>query len=192
MTVHGKDPLEIRPDEPLAVEFTSSWRYESGVLVDEVNTPQGLTRWITAYRSRLAMSGGERIDIGIADIATALTTRNAVRDLLDSIVDNTPPPEASLGLVMRRARAIQEAELAWPASGPHLVWPEGTETMEKVTAQVCASTVRLSSSPRRLLLRRCPAPRCVLFFSALRKGQQWCSPACGNRARVARHSAKAR
>lgn len=54
-----------------------------------------------------AMSGGDRIDIGIADIATALATRNAARDLLA-------------------------------------------------------------------------------------KGQRWCGPACGNGARVARHSAKAR
>lgn len=59
MTTHGRDTLEIRPLEPLAVEFTSSWHYEAGVLIDEVNTPQGLAHWVGAYRSRLGMGAGD-------------------------------------------------------------------------------------------------------------------------------------
>ncbi|MGW2278286.1 CGNR zinc finger domain-containing protein [Streptomyces sp. NPDC001770] len=174
------------------MEFTSSWHYESGILVDEVSTPQGLAHWIAVHRSRLAMSAAEPIGIGTDDVTSALTTRSAVRDLLDALIDRTAPSQAPLGLVTTAARTLHRAELAWPAGGPRLVWPEESTTLEKVTAQVCASAVRLLSSPRGLLLRRCPAPSCVLFFSALRKGQQWCGPACGNRARVARHSAKSR
>ncbi|WP_071936732.1 CGNR zinc finger domain-containing protein [Rhodococcus sp. 2G] len=36
------------------------------------------------------------------------------------------------------------------------------------------------------LLRRCEAPRCVLYFTRYNPRQHWCSDICGNRVRVAR------
>src|SRR3954447_9124809 len=36
----------------------------------------------------------------------------------------------------------------------------------------------------------CDAPSCGLFFERTRRNQRWCSPECGNRARVARHAAR--
>lgn len=192
MTTHGRNTLEIRPLEPLAVEFTSSWHFDAGVLIDEVNTPQGLARWTGTYRSRLGMAAGAPVEVGPCDVTTALAVRGAVRDLLDAMVDRSVPPRSSLDLVTGQAQRVQEARVSWPPAGPRLEWPDGMGTMDIVSAQVCASATRLLTSPRRELLRRCPAPSCVLFFTALRTGQQWCSPACGNRARVARHSAKSR
>lgn len=192
MTTHDRNTLEIRPNEPLAVEFTSSWHFESGALLDEIETQEGLANWIDAYRFRLGMSSGERISISDEDVHVALRVRSAVRDLLDALVDQTSPPPGSLDLVTKVAARLDDTTVAWPAAGPHLVWPDDTPTIDKALTQVCASAVRLITSPRRELLRRCPAPSCVLFFSALRKTQRWCSPACGNRARVARHSARAR
>ncbi|THA65276.1 hypothetical protein E6P78_18480 [Streptomyces sp. A0958] len=192
MTTHGRDTLEIRPLEPLAVEFTSSWHFDAGVLIDEVSTPQGLAHWAGTYRSRLGMAAGTPVEVGACDVTTALAVRGAVRDLLDAMVDLSVPPQSSLDLVTGQAQRVQEARVTWPPAGPQLEWPGHMRTMDIISAQVCASATRLLTSPRRDLLRRCPAPSCVLFFTALRTGQQWCSPACGNRARVARHSAKAR
>jgi predicted RNA-binding Zn ribbon-like protein len=40
--------------------------------------------------------------------------------------------------------------------------------------------------PRRDRLRQCGAPGCGRWFLASRPRQRWCSPACGNRARLAR------
>ncbi|OKJ78059.1 CGNR zinc finger domain-containing protein [Streptomyces sp. CB02460] len=192
MTTHGKNTLEIRPLEPLAVEFTSSWHYEAGALIDEIGTPHGLARWVDAYRPRLGMDVSTPAELGAPDVTAALAVREAVRHLLDALVDGGRPPAASLDLVTERARGVQRAAVGWPEAGPRLEWPDGVRVMDIVGAQVCASATRLLTSPRRELLRRCPAPSCVLFFSALRTGQQWCSPACGNRARVARHSARTR
>lgn len=36
-------------------------------------------------------------------------------------------------------------------------------------------------------LRACHAPRCVRYFVKEHPRQEWCTPSCGNRARVARH-----
>jgi predicted RNA-binding Zn ribbon-like protein len=45
----------------------------------------------------------------------------------------------------------------------------------------------LLAGPDASRIRACQAPGCVLFFLAERRRRDWCSPACGNRARVARH-----
>ncbi|MEU1601426.1 CGNR zinc finger domain-containing protein [Streptomyces sp. NPDC005708] len=36
-------------------------------------------------------------------------------------------------------------------------------------------------------MRPCLAPNCLLFFVKNHARREWCSPACGNRVRVARH-----
>ena len=41
-------------------------------------------------------------------------------------------------------------------------------------------------------LRGCRAPGCVLYFVQDHPRREWCSPACGNRARVARHYERTR
>ncbi len=38
----------------------------------------------------------------------------------------------------------------------------------------------------------CLGPGCVLYFTRDHPRREWCSDACGNRARVARHYARAR
>ncbi|HBX82170.1 MAG: CGNR zinc finger domain-containing protein [Propionibacteriaceae bacterium] len=53
---------------------------------------------------------------------------------------------------------------------------------------VARDLVRLASGGTQL--RRCHAPGCGMVFERGRGTQQWCSGACGNRARVARHTAR--
>ena len=41
-------------------------------------------------------------------------------------------------------------------------------------------------------LRACYAPGCVLYFVKTHPRREWCSVACGNRVRAARHYQRAR
>ncbi|WP_329616002.1 ABATE domain-containing protein [Streptomyces brevispora] len=190
MDAHARTTIEIRPSEPLAVEFTSSWHHEGNTLIDEFSTVESIANWIVTYRDRLGMPPSSPLLVAHSDPERVVEAREAVRELLDSAVDENRPGAAALRLINKEAHRIHAAILVWTPNGPHLRWPPGTSTTDQLVSQVCASTVRVLGSPRRHLLRRCPAPRCVLFFSALRTGQMWCSQACGNRARVARHSAR--
>jgi len=61
-----------------------------------------------------------------------------------------------------------------------------------VVAAFAREAIRLLGGPDRERLRRCPAARCGRFFLAERGPQVWCSVACGNRTRVARHHARRR
>jgi predicted RNA-binding Zn ribbon-like protein len=61
---------------------------------------------------------------------------------------------------------------------------------DAILGAIAASAVELLGGPDRELVRVCDAPSCGLFFLAARERQQWCTPSCGNRARVARHYAR--
>ena len=54
------------------------------------------------------------------------------------------------------------------------------------------AAVRLFTGPERESLRACHAPGCVLYFVKSHPRREWCSVACGNRVRAARHYQRAR
>ena len=61
---------------------------------------------------------------------------------------------------------------------------------DAILGAIAASAVELLGGADRDLVRVCEAPSCGLYFLAARERQQWCTPSCGNRARVARHYAR--
>ena len=58
----------------------------------------------------------------------------------------------------------------------------------RILASIARSAIELFGSPDAARLRECPA--CSKFFLASRPRQVWCSGACGNRTRVARHRSR--
>jgi predicted RNA-binding Zn ribbon-like protein len=59
-------------------------------------------------------------------------------------------------------------------------------------AALAADAIALLTGPGREELRACGAPGCVLMFLKDHPRRTWCSSTCGNRARQARHYARAR
>jgi predicted RNA-binding Zn ribbon-like protein len=187
MSTHERTTIEVRPVEPLAVEFVSSWHYAGPDLIDELETLSGFVRWLGVYREWVGLASDSELSVDEADRRRVLTARTTIRELLDAAVDRRPPGPDALRLVNLWSYAGAASLLTWTGAEPQLGWPPSMAVGDRLITQVCASTLRLLGSPRRRLLSRCPAPRCVLFFTAVRPGQIWCSPACGNRGRVARH-----
>jgi predicted RNA-binding Zn ribbon-like protein len=56
-----------------------------------------------------------------------------------------------------------------------------------VISSIAADAIDLITGPSRHQLRACGAPGCVLVFLKQHPRREWCSAACGNRARQARH-----
>jgi predicted RNA-binding Zn ribbon-like protein len=52
--------------------------------------------------------------------------------------------------------------------------------------------IELLTGPTAVNLRACNAPGCVLYFVKSHPRREWCSEACGNRARAARHYQRVR
>lgn len=57
----------------------------------------------------------------------------------------------------------------------------------RTLATITAEAVELFTGERHSRLRACYAPGCVLYFVKDHPRREWCSAACGNRARAARH-----
>ncbi len=68
--------------------------------------------------------------------------------------------------------------------------PASANATTRTLARVAWSTIWLVGGPDRDRLRRCGS--CGNLFVATRSDRRWCSVACGNRVRVARHHARRR
>jgi predicted RNA-binding Zn ribbon-like protein len=68
----------------------------------------------------------------------------------------------------------------------------GASRAQVVLAAFATDAIDLLTGPHRQDLRACGAPGCVLLFLKDHPRREWCSAACGNRARQARHYARTR
>ncbi|MFF0307334.1 CGNR zinc finger domain-containing protein [Streptosporangium sp. NPDC004379] len=74
-----------------------------------------------------------------------------------------------------------------PAPSVRKVPAVAADDSARARAALAAAAIGFLAGPHRERLRACPAPRCVLYFVKEHARQEWCSVACGNRARAARH-----
>jgi predicted RNA-binding Zn ribbon-like protein len=157
----------------LAVDLANTVRVgRGGEGVDLLAGREGLGRW-------LAGTGGPE-DAGPAELATL---RGHVLDLLEATLSGRPPPPAAVAAVNRAAAA---APAVVQLEAGELVVRAGASPGDAFLAEIAASAISLVGGPGRDRLRRCRAPGCGRWFVASRPRQVWCSPACGNRARLAR------
>jgi predicted RNA-binding Zn ribbon-like protein len=79
------------------------------------------------------------------------------------------------------------SQLVWGGSDPVRVTRSAQAPGEVALSAVAEAAVRLFGGSDRPAIRACPGPACVLYFVRDHPRREWCSAACGNRARVARH-----
>ena len=121
--------------------------------------------------------------------------RDAVRAALHAAVDGTAHDAASLDAINRAsARAPTSPRAAWRAGADPVAATDyhGASRADVVVAAIAADAIELLTGPRRADLRACGAPGCVLLFLKDHPRREWCSNACGNRARQARHYRRTR
>lgn len=125
--------------------------------------------------------------------------RDAVRALAAELTQDPRPPVTSRPTradAVRTVNRLAAASLRWPL----LSWPEGGapaaghgQAERAGTAAVswlAADAVKVLTGAD--ALRACLAPGCVLYLLRRPARREWCSAACGNRARVARHYQRTR
>lgn len=185
--------------EPLAIDFANTVRRRGLEYVEFLDSPRDLVEWARYERLRLR----ER-DVG-ARLDEVRELRDAVFALLGSASTPraTPPPattpsEAATprpsGATSRSdAEERLNAALAAAPLIPQLrdgdvvlTVRSGAPALDRLLACVAASTLDVLPDPA---LSFCDAPSCGQFYLRHRGDQRWCGPACGTRARVARHAA---
>ena len=175
--------------EPLPIELANATYAARGALRDGLRTPEQLTAWLRDQRGRLTtpLADDDLLGVSTEDLAVARQLRDAIRALAAAAVKGQPPPPtqvAALNAVTRSAPSWHE--LRWDGA-PEAVTHTLAGPVTAALAEIAESAVELLAGPQRHLLRNCQAPGCVLFFVRDHPRREWCSAACGNRARAARH-----
>ncbi len=162
-------------DDALALELAATLQGDRDLL----GGPRDLERW-------LAARGVDEPGLALR-LADFRGLRTAIRSLLLAAVDGRPmPPDAVQALNAASAAAPTHPRLEVDGAIRAAVVETGPATA-RVFAAIARSGIETIGGAGRERLRSCPAPGCGRFFLATRPRRTWCSPACGNRVRVARH-----
>lgn len=187
--------------DDLALSLASTIRHDGdGGVADKLTDLADLRKWVSdnrdlLARQHIALRPGDLSQDALSQIRQL---RQAIRALFARAVRPEPPSRADAHRIMPISRALDTVNTAAARQplAPRLIWTKNPAiTVEspdlapadRLAAGVARATIELLAGPHRGDLRACQAPHCVLYFIKEHPRQQWCTPSCGTRARVARH-----
>jgi predicted RNA-binding Zn ribbon-like protein len=141
--------------------------------------------WIAAERSRIP-----GVDAASRRLAQVRDLRRSVRELLHARARGERAPDGA----RRRINSICASAPVKPVLTPDgraLEEPDAGDPYSLFEATVARSAIQLCDRGEDRV-RVCGAPSCGMLYLRDHPRQVWCSGACGNRARVARHAARRR
>jgi predicted RNA-binding Zn ribbon-like protein len=180
---------------PLPLELANTTYAVRGQLQDGLQTPEHLAAWLVRVRSRLAtpLADSDLLTVDDAQLTLARDLRDCIRALVGTTVDELQPDADLIDRLNRHARAApQWHELRWDDDHPHTRRRSNAPAVTTAICEIAEATVELFASPQRADIRPCRAPGCVLYFLKDHPRREWCSVACGNRVRAARHYQRTR
>jgi predicted RNA-binding Zn ribbon-like protein len=173
--------------EPLAIDFANTVRRRGGHYEELLREPSDLVAWASHERDRAPVPAA-------GDARRRLPEVRACRDdvfaVLRAATAGQTLPSAAARRIDARARALPiVAQLDRRPGGRRLVAARPAAAVDELLARVCTSAIELVGGDGVADVGFCDAPSCGQFFLRGRSDQLWCGPACGTRARVARHAA---
>jgi predicted RNA-binding Zn ribbon-like protein len=134
-----------------------------------------------------ALEPEERAEVALR-LAEFVTLRASIRELLDASIGGRPFPVGALERVNEASARVPRVVRLAPDGAADTPVSAGATPL--VLARIAWSAIELLGDPDRSRPRSCAA--CGSYFEATRSDRVWCSNACGNRTRVARHHARRR
>jgi predicted RNA-binding Zn ribbon-like protein len=153
---------------------------------DLLETDRDLDAWIAAERPHVASAAA-----AAGHLPEVRELRDAVREALLASIDRRPIPARALDRV-NGAVADVPVRPRLERDGTRTTVDSAGSDFARFGAVVARSLIELVAGPDRARLSTCSAPSCGMFFLLDHPRQRWCTPACGNRARVARHARRHR
>ncbi|TDZ76565.1 CGNR zinc finger [Mycobacteroides salmoniphilum] len=183
--------------EPLPVELMNTVRGGRGEVRDALDGDEPVYAWLNAMADRiLAESGAHTIAFSLEDaqfVAGDLRAlRDALRCLAAEVTEDPRPPTSGMthtqAVATINTLARARAELVWPVDGEPSRAATARGSQARLTVGLIArQAVDFFGGLERHQLRACLASHCVLYFVKEHPRREWCTPKCGNRARVKRH-----
>ncbi|MYT28911.1 MULTISPECIES: CGNR zinc finger domain-containing protein [unclassified Streptomyces] len=191
----------------LALDLAVTIRHDGhGGVADDLADPAGLAAWIGDRAAALDCTEDGPPPVDQALLTAVRELRAAARSLFARAVRPGPPSSADAHRLLPEDEALARLNTAAARvpTAPRLTWDTGASPVlrdlpagsppaaDRLTAALARAALAFLGGPDRDRLRACPAPRCVRYFVKDHARQEWCTPSCGNRARVARHHERRR
>jgi predicted RNA-binding Zn ribbon-like protein len=161
----------------LATEFIDSR------LGPDLEDAVGTSRWL--------FQRGIRSEPTAADLAELARLQSTADHLLRAAVTGEAADAGAVDhLNACSAAAAVAPQLNWPVNGRPRMWLSTSGDSSSHLLGVIARSVIELLTGERARLRVCEAHGCRRVYLSASARRRWCSNACGNRVRVARHAAR--
>lgn len=187
-------PHDHAVDLDTAIDFINTLELERGVPSDHLGTTAEALDWLHAHglihhEGIVAGAGGD------ATLRRVRKTRAALRELADASFERRQPERRAIDEVNRALRVREVLQLVPNADGLRLDHRHVGDPIDDALANLVEPIVREIAAGRPARIRACADDTCRwIFYDDSRTGRRrWCDMAtCGNRAKAARHRARAR
>ena len=194
MPADASPRIWVLPEEPAPVRLMSTLWADTDGMHDDFAGPADVDAWLEDVGVPLA--GEHARD---AELTDAIRLRDAARRLAAYVTSDTRNAAATAMTGVDEAIARLN-EAAGHVAGPRLARQDGQLRLgqDSSVSRVKAGLAEVAEQSIHLLggeahkLRACYAPGCVLYFVTSHPRREWCSVACGNRVRAARHYRRVR
>lgn len=171
------------------------WADTSGVH-DDLTAGADLVEWLIAVRDPAPLP----TRAGDDELEQARNLRDALRRIAAHATHDERPAassaiadlDAALDVLNHLADALPRRRLAIDDESLLVAEQVGPSPVAAELSRVAAAAVDLFGGEHGAQLRACHASGCVLYFLRSHPRREWCSVACGNRARAARHYQRTR
>jgi predicted RNA-binding Zn ribbon-like protein len=183
-------------------DFLNTADTDNGFRVEKLPGLDDALAWFVE-RGVIHHEGAERVranaasqpDGAAADLDRVHAVRDALRDVAEAIASHRAPRASALNTVNRALHARQVIELVPAPDGVHVDHRHVGDPIDDALARLADPLVAELTGGQPERIKVCASETCQwLFYDASRTGRRrWCDMAtCGNRAKAARHRARAK
>lgn len=188
MDMHGSHEHRIGLDS--ALDFINTLDLDDGQLVEHLNEPGDAAAWFTEHG---LVHPEARPHWTAPDLDRVRSVRDALRDVVDAVVEHRKPERASVDLVNATLEGRRPPRLELDGTAVHIGHRHAETPVADALAIVAEALVEELAAGRPERFRICANDQCrwTFFDSSPTGRRRWCDMAtCGNKAKAARHRAR--
>ena len=179
-------------DLDAALDFLNTLDLDDGQLVEHFNQPSDVASWFSEHG---LIHPETRSRWTAADLARVRDVRRALRDVVESVVDHSRPVRDSVELVNTTLESRRPTRLELDGSAVRIGHRHAETPVSDALAVIAEAIVDELAAGRPERFRICASDTCrwTFFDNSPTGRRRWCDMStCGNRAKAARHRAKAK